>query len=98
MPEINRVDFRYEPVSGDLLTDGFRMAFYTERLEDVQATLQYLCLVFDVANDITGEIKFSAADDEPPVLSGLRYRDPTIRANVGDPFPKRRVELWPSPP
>lgn len=98
MPEINRLDFRYEPVSGDLLVDSFRVMFYTERTEDVQETLQYLCLVFDVANDITGEIKFTDADGEPPVLRDLRYRDPTMRANVGDPFPERRVELWPSPP
>jgi hypothetical protein len=94
MPEINRVPFRYEPVGGDLLTDAFRSMFHTERFQDVQDTLQYLCFAFEVVRDIEGEIRFSDADDEPPTLRDLRYRDPGLRADV-PPFPDDKVTLWP---
>ena len=96
MPEINRVSFQYGPVGGSLKFDAFRQTFYTERVQHVRDTLQYLCFAFDVVEAVEGEIRFSEADGEPPQIRDVRYVNPRTRARVGRPFPDSTVALWPA--
>lgn len=94
MPEVNYVDFRYEPVPGDLYFDSFRSVFFTERGRDVRETLQYLCFAFDVVREIEGTIKFVDAEGEPPKIQGVMH---PASADTDDrqPFPEKNVTLWP---
>lgn len=95
MPEINRVPFRYEPIGGDLFLDGFRSTFYTERLDDVKRTLQYMCRTSDVTSEVEGELLFVRGRGEPPKLRDFRYADHRDRAEAGEPFADDGpVTLW----
>lgn len=91
MPERNPVPFRYEPVCGDLLYDGFRTNFHTERYQDVKDTLQYLCFASDTVREVEGTVVFYD-DDRPPELQGMRH-PPSADAD-GEPFPDPHVTLW----
>lgn len=93
MVEINHVSFRYEPISGDLFLDSFRLEFYTERLVDVKDTLQYCCAAEGVVRDVQGEIRFSAGRDAP-VLREIEYRDLRDREELGPAFSSTSVALW----
>jgi hypothetical protein len=94
MPEINPTPMKYDPLPGDLYLDSFRQHFYTGRVGDVKQTLQYLCSAHGVVRQIQGEILFSTASAEPPIVRDLRYADPTHRRDLGDPFGGSKVELW----
>lgn len=96
MAEKNTVAFKYNPVDGSLYLDGFRVQFYTERLDDIKDTLQYLQFAFRFVREIEGEIEFIDRPDIAPRILGLRYSSHQDRASRGEPCPDTEVTLWPA--